>query len=179
MIQPTKKKVQSPLPPIPLLLPRSLFENESAAMGKATKKPRKPDARKASDPTGARPKKPAPPATPQTDALHKSTILPIIKSLGSASAADRAAALSRACTELLGDDTCRFLLLKERIVAKLMDDSVHDTSEDVVVLAWRALYIIAKEEGYDHCINMYRKDVLSKIKAVLEKVCVIAFLVWM
>jgi hypothetical protein len=138
-------------------------------MGKAAKKVTKSDARKATDPVGARPKKPAFQATPQTDALHKSKILPTVKSLAAASATDRASALLT-CTELLGDDTCRFLLLKERIVAKLMEDLVHDSSEDVVVLAWSALCRIAREEGYDQSVYMFRKDILSRIKTVLEKV---------
>lgn len=140
-------------------------------MGKAAKKPTKPDARKSTDPTGVRPKKPVFTATPQSDALHKSRILPVVKNLASASAADRASALSSVCNDLLTDDTFRFLLLKERIVAKLMEDLVHDSSEDVVVLAWSALYRIAVAEGYDHCVNMFRKDILSRVKAVLEKVC--------
>lgn len=141
-------------------------------MGKA-KRTRKSDTRKSANPlAGARPKKPAAfTETPQTDALRKSRILPTVKSLAAASAADRAQALSTVCAELLDDDTCRFLLLKERIVAKLMDDLVHDPCEDVVVLAWRALYRIAALEGYDHCVNMFRKGILSKIKAALEKVC--------
>ncbi|KAA8904639.1 armadillo-type protein [Sphaerosporella brunnea] len=137
-------------------------------MGKAAKKFKKSDARKAADPIGARPKKPAFVATPQTDALHKSKILPTVKSLASASATDRAAAMLT-CNELLRDDTCRFMLLKERIVAKLMEDLVHDSSEDVVVLAWSALCRIAREEGYDQSVNMFRKDILSRIKTVLEK----------
>ena len=142
-------------------------------MGKATKKSTKPDARKSTDPTGARPKKPVFTPTPQSDALHKSRIVPAVKSLAAASAVDRAAALSSVCSELIPDDTCRFLLLKERIVAKLMEDLVHDAAEDVVVLAWRALYMIAAAEGYDHCVNMFRKDILSRVRAVLEKVGVV------
>jgi hypothetical protein len=138
-------------------------------MGKAAKKVKKSDARKAADPVGARPKKPAFQATPQTDALHKSKILPTVKSLAAASATDRASALLT-CTELLRDDTCRFLLLKERIVAKLMEDLVHDSSEDVVVLAWSALCRIAREEGYDQSVYMFRRDILSRIKTLLEKV---------
>lgn len=139
-------------------------------MGKAVKPKNKSEARKATDPTGGRPKKPAFTQTPQTDAIHKTRILPAMKSLAAASATDRAAALSTICSELLDDDTCRFMLLKERIVAKLMDDMVVDTSDDVVVLAWNALHKIAALEGYDHCVNMFRKGILSKVQPVLEKV---------
>ena len=137
-------------------------------MGKA-KKPRKSDARKAVDPT-SRPKKFVFNATPETDALYKNKVAPAAKALASANAADRAGALSTICNDFLDDDAARFLLLKGRIVQKLMEDLVHDPAEDVVVLAWAALRKIAAKEGYDHCVNMFRKDILSSISPLLGKV---------
>jgi hypothetical protein len=138
-------------------------------MGKA-KKTRKCDARKSNGPTNiaARRKKFVFRPTPETDILHKSIVLPAVKNL--ANATGRVSAISTICNELLEDDTSRFLLLKERIVQKLIEDLVHDPSEDVVALAWGSLYKIAEKEGYDHCVNMFRRDILSKISIVLDKV---------
>jgi hypothetical protein len=158
-VQPPKKISASPPPDAATV---------KFAMGKA-KKPRKSDARKATDPT-SRPKKFVFNATPETDALYTNRVAPAAKALTSANAADRAGALSTICNDFLNDGAARFLLLKGRIVQKLMEDLVRDPSEDVVVLAWVALHKIAVKEGYDHCVNMFRKDILSSILPLLGKV---------
>ena|SRR5690554_5297231 len=139
-------------------------------MGKAKKNTKAAAARKLADPIAGRKTQPKIQQTPETEALRTSKIIPAVKQLSSGPAAERAEALS-AANALLQDDTCRFLLLKERIVQKLLEDLVVDPAEEVVVLAWSALRTIAEKEGYDQCVNMFRRDIISHIARALGKVC--------
>lgn len=57
------------------------------------------------------------------------------------------------------------------MVQKLLEERIHDDSEGVVVLAWKALRIVAQEEGYDQCMYMFRKNIVSRINDAIAKVC--------
>jgi hypothetical protein len=141
-------------------------------MGKAKKNNKTNAARKLADPTAGRKTQPKIQQTPETEALRTSKIVPVMKQLASGSAAERAEALA-AANDLLHDDTCRFLLLKERVVQKLLEDLVVDPAEEVMVLAWTGLRTIAEKEGYDQTVNMFRRDIISHITRALGKVGVL------
>ncbi|KAH8155402.1 uncharacterized protein LAJ45_00412 [Morchella importuna] len=131
-------------------------------MGKA-KKSRSSMARAIASPT-ARPLNPAEVAA--NAALRESKIIPVVKNLGSTNTKQRSEALS-AIVNLLEDSNCRNLLLRERVVQKIMEGSLNDSNQEVVVYGWGALRNVAAEEGYDQCIFMYRKDILTPVAAAI------------
>ncbi|KAL7269245.1 hypothetical protein RUND412_008104 [Rhizina undulata] len=134
-------------------------------MGKAFKgKGRNREARQKSGPTSGRPLNLA-----ELDALRDSKILPVVRNLSSAFSKERAEAVA-VVNNLLQDANCRRLLLKERVMQKLMEEMLNDSSQEVVVHGWGALRIIAAEEGYDQSINMFRKDVLTPAATAVTKI---------
>ncbi|PWW76495.1 hypothetical protein C7212DRAFT_357647 [Tuber magnatum] len=135
-------------------------------MGKADKSRRKDGKRKGSL-TASRPPNPAEKAANKT--LRESTVLPIVKNLSSTSPKERAEAVS-AINNLLQDATCRQLLLRERVVQKLMEEMLNDSSQEVVVHAWGALRNISVDEGYDQSIFMYRRNILTPVASALQKI---------
>jgi len=102
--------------------------------------------------------------------LREQKILPITQGIQSTSPTDRVQSLA-ALSNIVRDETCRKLLLKERIVNILLEQSIKDASQEVVVLAWGALRSLAKEEGYDVALHLYRKDVMVPAWAAIENVC--------
>ncbi|KAF8421226.1 hypothetical protein EV426DRAFT_219561 [Tirmania nivea] len=104
----------------------------------------------------------------QHSALRESKILPVVKNISSIDVNERVQAVT-AVANLVEDPTCRKLLLKERIVAALMEQTLNDSSPEVIVRGWGALRNLAVEEGYDVCLHMYRKDILTPIAAAISK----------
>ncbi|CUS15792.1 unnamed protein product [Tuber aestivum] len=135
-------------------------------MGKADKS-RKKHGRKKGSLAASRPPNPADKAANNT--LRESTVLPVVKNLSSTSPKERAEAVS-AINNLLQDATCRQLLLRERVVQKLMEEMLNDSSQEVVVYAWGALRNISVDEGYDQSIFMYRKNILTPVASALQKI---------
>lgn len=105
----------------------------------------------------------------QHAALRESKILPVVKNISSLDPNERVQAVT-AVANLVEDQTCRRLLMKERIVPVLMEKTLNDSSPEVVVRGWGALRNLAVEEGYDVCLHMYRKDILTPIAAAIPKV---------
>ena len=105
----------------------------------------------------------------QHSALRETKILPVVKNISSISVNERVQAVT-AVANLVEDPTCRKLLLKEKIVAALMEQTLNDSSPEVIVRGWGALRNLAVEEGYDVCLHMYRKDILTPIAAAISKV---------
>lgn len=134
-------------------------------MGKA-KKSRSSSARSLVSPA-ARPPNAAETAT--NAALRETKILPVVKNLGSANPKQRSEAVA-AIVNLLEDPNCRRLLLKERVVQKIMEEMLNDSNQEVVVYGWGALRNVAVEEGYDQCIFMYRKDILTPVGVAVNTV---------
>ena len=108
-------------------------------------------------------------ANPSTTNLHTTKILPVIRNLSALEAGQRTEAVT-AITNLVEDPACRKLLLKERIVQTLMERTLNDSAQEVVVRGWGALRNLAVEEGYDVCMHMYRKDILTPATAAIIKV---------
>ncbi|RPB29362.1 hypothetical protein L211DRAFT_775717 [Terfezia boudieri ATCC MYA-4762] len=104
----------------------------------------------------------------QHSALRETKILPVVKNISSINVNERVQAVN-AVANLVEDSTCRKLLLKERIVAALMEQTLNDSSPEVIVKGWGVLRNLAVEEGYDVCLHMYRKDILTPIAAAISK----------
>lgn len=145
-------------------------------MGKAKKEARNSAVR--ADPTGqsARRSQQAPKSrpplqvTPQTEQIRTSRVVPAVEKLASDKPKTREAGLQAICDLLEESETCRLITLKERVVQKLLEEKIHDDSEGVVVLAWKGLRIVAQEEGYDQCMYMFRKNIVSRINDAITKV---------
>ncbi|KAF8463513.1 hypothetical protein BDZ91DRAFT_731776 [Kalaharituber pfeilii] len=105
----------------------------------------------------------------QHAAIREAKILPVVKNISSLEANERIEAVT-AVAHLVEDQTCRKLLLKERIVTVLMEQALNDSAPEVIVKGWGALRNLAVEEGYDVCIHMYRKDILTPISAAIDKI---------
>lgn len=102
------------------------------------------------------------------DSIRTTRILPAVQALSAASPAERADAVA-AISHLLKDDNSRLLVLKERVVPKLIEDMLNDSSREVVVASWSALRTVA-EEDYGHCINMYKSGILKNIFTAFSEV---------
>ncbi|KAK9474166.1 armadillo-type protein [Dipodascopsis tothii] len=103
------------------------------------------------------------------EAARDEKVLPLIAKLASAEPKERAMAASAIAT-LIEEPTMRQLLLKEKLVHTIMDQSLSDSSEEVVMEAFGILRNLAIEEGYDICVFLWRRDVLTAMAAWLEKV---------
>ncbi|RPB04248.1 ARM repeat-containing protein [Choiromyces venosus 120613-1] len=136
-------------------------------MGKADKSRKKDVKKKNGRLTTSRPPNAAEKAA--NNALRESKVLPVVKNLSSTSPKERAEAVS-AINNLLQDATCRQLLLRERVVQKLMEEMLNDSSQEVIVYAWGALRNISVDEGYDQSIFMYRKNILAPVASALQKI---------
>ena len=136
----------------------------TSTMGKSSRTPRIKEKRKADPLGGVRHLD-----IGQHSALRESKILPVVKNISSLDASERVQAVT-AIANLVEDPTCRKLLLKERIVITLMEKTLNDSSPEVVVRGWGALRNLAVEEGYDVCLHMYRKDILTPLAAAIPKV---------
>ncbi|KAK9464302.1 hypothetical protein V1512DRAFT_244450 [Lipomyces arxii] len=64
----------------------------------------------------------------------------------------------------------RQALLKAKLVQKLVDNCLSDSSDEVVMEAFGVLGNLALKEGYDVCVFVWRKDIVSIISACLVKV---------
>lgn len=153
------------------LLKRNNFETTpnytqlfSRKMGKSKKKPRPT---KISGLTKDRPVKTF--ADPETEILHKQKILPVLKDLTSPEPNSRSLAAS-AIANLIEDAKCRKLLLKERLVRVLMEQTITDANLEVAVRGWGVFRNLALEEGSDFGLHLYRLDILTSLEAALKSV---------
>ncbi|KAK1635411.1 hypothetical protein BDP81DRAFT_37721 [Colletotrichum phormii] len=103
-----------------------------------------------------------PPSDPELAALREMSILPVIKDLQSAEPKSRTAA-AEAVSNLVSNEKCRKLLLREQIVHIVLNETLTDASLDSRAAGWDILRVLAEEEEADFCIHLYRQDVLSAI----------------
>ncbi|KAL2880659.1 hypothetical protein SGCOL_004036 [Colletotrichum sp. CLE4] len=103
-----------------------------------------------------------PPSDPELAALREKSILPVIKDLQSAEPKSRTAA-AEAVSNLVSNEKCRKLLLREQIVHIVLNETLTDASLDSRAAGWDILRVLAEEEEADFCIHLYRQDVLSAI----------------
>lgn len=134
-------------------------------MGKSKRRDRP---RRRQDPTTGRP--PKPPADPETAALRDQKILPVIAALAGPEPKKRSEA-AIAIANLIEDQKCRKLLLKEQIVGVVMEQTITDSNMEVVAAGWGVLRNLALEEGPDFGLHLYRQDILTPVEAAVQNVC--------
>ncbi|CAN3376548.1 hypothetical protein DIURU_002701 [Diutina rugosa] len=99
----------------------------------------------------------------------KSQVLPLINKLKSADAKEKAMAIGT-LNILAENPQMRKLLLKERIVATVMEYALNDNSREVVVESFGLLRNLAIEEGYDVVKYMWRQNVWASLQAAFEAI---------
>ncbi|PSR77121.1 hypothetical protein BD289DRAFT_378093 [Coniella lustricola] len=110
-----------------------------------------------------------PPTDPELIALRDRKILPVIADLRSADPKARGAAAS-AVANIVQDDKCRKLLLREQIVPIVLTETLTDTSLDSRAAGWEILRVIASEEESDFCVHLFRLDVLTAVEHAVQNV---------
>ncbi|KAK2613607.1 hypothetical protein N8I77_000511 [Diaporthe amygdali] len=116
-----------------------------------------------SDPMSAAIKPVKAPNDPELAALREKRILPVINDLRSVDPSARSAAAG-AVANIVQDEKCRKLLLREQIVPIVLTETLTDASLDSRAAGWEILRVIASEEESDFCVHLFRLDVLTAIE---------------
>lgn len=111
-----------------------------------------------------------PPTDPELIALREKRILPVINDLRSSDPKARGAAAS-AVSNVVQDDRCRKLLLREQIVHVVLTETLTDASLDSRAAGWTILRVVAAEEESDFCVHLFRLDILTAIEHGIKNVC--------
>ncbi|KAF4973523.1 hypothetical protein FZEAL_9306 [Fusarium zealandicum] len=104
-----------------------------------------------------------PPSDPELAALREAKILPVINDLKSADPKSRAAAAG-AVSNIIQDERCRKLLLREQIVHTVLTQTLTDVALESRAAGWGILRVLAQEEEPDFCIHLHRLDILTAIE---------------
>lgn len=110
-----------------------------------------------------------PPTDPELIALREKRILPVINDLRSSDAKARGAAAG-AVANIVQDEKCRKLLLREQIVHIVLTETLTDASIDSRAAGWEILRVIASEEESDFCVHLFRLDLLTAIEHAAKNV---------
>lgn len=108
-------------------------------------------------------------ASAKDDTTRQNKIVPLITQLTSSAPNDRSVALN-AITVLADDSHMRRLLLKERLVATIMEHTLNDTNDELVVESFGLLRNLAIDEGYEVAKHLWRSNIWAAIEAALAKV---------
>lgn len=103
------------------------------------------------------------------ESTRQSKILPLINKLTSTVPNERAMAVG-AITVLAEDARMRRMLLKERLLAILMENCLNDLNDEIVVESFGLLRNIAIEEGYEVAKFCWRQNIWAAIEAALAKI---------
>lgn len=114
-----------------------------------------------------------PPADPELAALREKSILPVIKDLQSSDNKLRTTAAG-AVANIVQNEKCRKLLLRENIVRIILTETLTDTSLESRAAGWSILQSIVAEEEADFCVHLYRLDILTAIEHALKNVSAVA-----
>lgn len=109
------------------------------------------------------------PTDPELIALREKHILPVIKDLRSSDPKARGTAAS-AVANIVEQEKCRKLLLREQIVPIVMTETLTDTSLDSRAAGWEILRVISMEEDKDFCIHLFRLDISTAIEHIMGTV---------
>ncbi|KAF7542352.1 hypothetical protein G7Z17_g11653 [Cylindrodendrum hubeiense] len=110
-----------------------------------------------------------PPSDPELAALREQKILPVIRDLKSADPKSRSAAAA-AVSNIIQDEKCRKLLLREQIVHTILTQTLTDAALESRAAGWGILQVLAQEEEPDFCIHLYRVDVLTAIEYAAKSI---------
>lgn len=104
-----------------------------------------------------------PPSDPELAAIREKSILPVLKDLQSVDPKSRTAAAG-AIANIIQDNKCRKLLLRERIVHIILNETLTDTSLESRAAGWSILRILAAKEEADFSVHLFRIDVLTALE---------------
>ncbi|KAI1377731.1 hypothetical protein F4677DRAFT_45803 [Hypoxylon crocopeplum] len=110
-----------------------------------------------------------PPSDPELAAIREKTILPVLKDLQSAEPKSRTVAAG-AIANIIQDTKCRKLLLREKVVQIVLNETLTDTSLESRAAGWEILRVLTAEEEADFCVHLYRVDVLTAIQYASAKI---------
>lgn len=110
-----------------------------------------------------------PPTDPELIALREKSILPVIKDLRSSDPKARSAAAG-AVANIVQDEKCRKLLLREQIVHIVLTETLTDASLDSRAAGWEILRVLASEEESDFCVHLFRLDILTAAEHAAKNV---------
>lgn len=110
-----------------------------------------------------------PPTDPELIALREKSILPVIKDLRSSDLNARGTAAS-AVSNIVQDEKCRKLLLREQVVQIVLTETLTDDSLDSRAAGWEILRVIASEEESDFCVHLFRLEILTAIEHAIKNV---------
>ncbi|KAI1806213.1 hypothetical protein F4811DRAFT_172078 [Daldinia bambusicola] len=113
-----------------------------------------------------------PPSDPELAAIREKSILPVLKDLQSSEPKSRTAAAG-AIANIVQDAKCRKLLLREKIVHIILNETLTDASLESRAAGWEILRILTAEEEADFCVHLYRVDVLTAIQHACAKITTI------
>ncbi|OBA19912.1 hypothetical protein METBIDRAFT_209872 [Metschnikowia bicuspidata var. bicuspidata NRRL YB-4993] len=103
------------------------------------------------------------------ETLRQNKIVPLIGKLSSSAPNDRSVALS-AITVLAEDERMRKILLKERLVPTVMEQTLNDSNEELVVESFGLLRNLTIEEGYEVAKFLWRSNIWASIESGLTKI---------
>jgi hypothetical protein len=110
-----------------------------------------------------------PPSDPELAALREQKILPVIQDLKSADPKSRSAAAT-AVSNIIHDEKCRKLLLREQIVHTILTQTLTDAALESRAAGWGILQVLAREEEPDFCVHLYRLDIITAIEFAAKSV---------
>ena len=114
-------------------------------------------------------KQPKPPSDPELAALRDQKILPVLKNLQATDSQTRSLA-AKAIANIITDEKCRRLLLRDQLVRILMTETLTDSSIDSRASGWEILRLLVEHGDPGFCIHLYRQDILTAIEHACVKV---------
>lgn len=110
-----------------------------------------------------------PAGNPQDESARRNKVLPLMARLQSAEPNERLMAI-QAILVLCDDERMRTLLLKERLVQVVMEQSLNDNNDEIVVEAVGLLRNLVLDEGRLLAVHLWRQHVWVQISAGLDRV---------
>ncbi|TPX07333.1 uncharacterized protein E0L32_010755 [Thyridium curvatum] len=104
-----------------------------------------------------------PPTDPELAALREKSILPVLKDLKSSDPKSRTTA-AEAIANIIHDEKCRKLLLREQVVHIVLSETLTDSSLESRAAGWDILRVLAEEEESDFCVHLFRSDILTALE---------------
>lgn len=103
------------------------------------------------------------------ETTRQNKIVPLIAQLSSSAPNDRSVALN-AITVLSEDSRLRKLLLKERLILVIMEQTLNDSNDELVVESFGLLRNLTIEEGYEVAKFLWRLNIWTSIETALAKI---------
>ncbi|KAF3918095.1 hypothetical protein ABW21_db0207681 [Orbilia brochopaga] len=106
-------------------------------------------------------------STAEIEVIRDQKIMPIIAGIQASNPSDRAQHLV-AATSIVEDAQCRKLLLREHIVRVVIEQSLLDSAQEVVVAAWALFDRLVEREGHDVAVHLFRKGILKLVDGAID-----------